>query len=218
MQIITHVQSPNFNERPEGCFPRFIILHYIEKPFDVAMTQYCDKDIKLSPHYAIKKTGEVYNLVADEKRAWHAGVSYWKGVENLNDHSIGIEIDNMGDEPFTDEQMNSCIELCHLLMKKHNIARENVLGHSDIAPDRKLDPGIFFDWKLLDKNKIGMKLAHDVLHMNVPELQQYLKDMGYKIEVTGAWNEQTDNVMRAFLAHFHPEEIWAHGGLEVYKH
>jgi N-acetylmuramoyl-L-alanine amidase len=152
MNIITNIKSPNFEPRESGCIPRFIILHYIAEPFESAISQYCDENIKLSPHYAIQKTGEIYNLVPDEYTAWHAGASYWQGIERLNHHSLGIEMDNMGNEPFTDKLMNSCIKLCQLLMQKHNIPRENVLGHSDIAPGRKIDPGRLFDWKLLDKN------------------------------------------------------------------
>jgi len=202
MHIITNILSPNFEERPQGCAPRFIILHYTEMLFDDAISKLCDKNAKVSAHYLIKKTGEIYHLVADKYIAWHAGVSYWNGFEKLNDHSIGIEIDNMGDESFTDLQMNACIELCHFLMKKYYIPRENVLGHSDIAPDRKIDPGVFFDWKLLDKNGIGIKYGHDISKMAIVEKQQYLKNMGYKIEVTGELDEQTNYVIRAFDMHF----------------
>ena len=202
MHIITNILSPNFEERPQGFGPRFVILHYTEMLFDDAISKLCDKNAKVSAHYLIKKTGEIYNLVEDKYIAWHAGLSYWKGVEKLNDHSIGIEIDNMGDEPFTSQQMDSCIELCHFLMKKYDISRDNVLGHSDIAPDRKVDPGMFFDWKLLDKNGIGIKYGHDISKMSVVEKQQYLKNMGYKIEVTGELDEQTNYVIRAFDMHF----------------
>ncbi len=203
MNIITNIKSPNFEPRLDGSVPRFIILHYIEQPFDSAISQYCDINVKLSPHYAIKKTGEIYSLVPDEYTAWHAGASYWQGIERLNHHSLGIEMDNMGNEPFTDEQMESCIKLCHLLMQKHNIPRENVLGHSDIAPGRKADPGRFFDWKLLDKHGIGIPLMHDISNLNITAKQQYLKDMGYKIEVTGKDDEQTQCVLKAFADHFH---------------
>ena len=207
MNIITDIRSPNFEERPSGCLPRFIILHYTEMLFDDAMDKLCNIDAKVSAHYVIKKTGEIYNLVPDEYVAWHAGVSYWKGTEKLNLHSLGIEIDNMGNEPFSDKQMDSCIELCHFLMKKHDIPRENVLGHSDIAPDRKVDPGRFFDWALLDKNHIGIAGSHNITELSIAAKQQYLKDMGYKIEVTGSLDEQTKYVICAFLTHFHPEEI-----------
>jgi N-acetylmuramoyl-L-alanine amidase len=207
MNIITHIRSPNFEERPIGCVPRFIIIHYIEQPFDSAISQYCDINVKLSPHYAIKKTGEIYNLVPDEHVAWHAGVSYWKGIEKLNLHSLGIEMDNMGNEPFTDEQMDSCIKLCHSLIKRHNIPRENVLGHSDISPGRKADPGKFFNWKLLDKNGIGIPGTHNLTGLSIYAKQQYLKDMGYKIEITGLLDEQTNHVIQAFEDHFYRREF-----------
>lgn len=202
MNIITNILSPNFDERPLGCSHRFVILHYTEMLFDDAISKLCDKNAGVSAHYLIKKTGEIYNLVLDKYKAWHAGSSCWKGLEKLNDHSIGIEIDNMGNEPFTKQQMDSCIVLCHFLMQKYHIPRENVLGHSDIAPDRKLDPGMFFDWKLLDKNGIGIPCKHDIKDLSIVEKQQYLKDMGYKIEVTGELDEQTNYVIRAFDMHF----------------
>lgn len=202
MHIITNITSPNFDKRPDGCSPKFIILHYTEMLFEDAIAKLCDKEAKVSAHYLIKKTGEIYNLVADEYTAWHAGVSYWNGITKLNDHSIGIEIDNMGNEPFTKEQMDSCITLCHSLMRQHNISRENVLGHSDIAPDRKLDPGIFFDWELLVPNGIGIEGKHDIGGLDIIGKQKYLKDMGYKIEVTGILDEQTKYVIRAFDLRF----------------
>lgn len=219
--ILTHIISPNFDLRPNECAPKFIILHYTEMLFDDAISKLCDKDAKVSAHYLIHKTGEIYNLVQDEYRAWHAGVSYWKDLDKLNDHSIGIEIDNMGNEPFVEAQMQSCISLCHLLMEKYHIPRENVLGHSDIAPDRKWDPGIFFDWTFLDQQEIGIKMDQknilEACDGSISIVQQYLKDIGYKIEVTGINDLQTNYVIRAFLAHFYPQEIWNNGGIEYYR-
>jgi N-acetylmuramoyl-L-alanine amidase len=108
--ILTNIQSSNFDTRTPGCAPQFVLLHYTEMLFDNALAKLCDKNAKVSAHYIIKKTGEIYNLVPDEYRAWHAGLSYWKGMDKLNDHSIGIEIDNMGNEAFTAPQMQSCID------------------------------------------------------------------------------------------------------------
>ena len=219
MHIITDFSSPNFSERPIGTRPQFIIMHYIEMPFMDALPQYLDPNVKLSPHYLIKKNGEIYNLVPDKHTAWHAGVSHWQNFSHLNDHSIGIEMDNLGNEPFTAKQMDACIELCHSLMQKHHIPRENILGHSDIAPDRKLDPGKFFDWKMMDKESIGMefakhrKMAENIYtYLNTPtsekelsQIQQYLQNIGYHIDVTGQLDTQTNHVIRAFLTHFYPE-------------
>lgn len=229
MNIITNISSPNYDERPEGATPQFIIMHYIEMPFEKALSEYLDADVKLSPHYLIKKTGEIYNLVPDKHRAWHAGKSCWNGIFGLNDHSIGIEMDNLGNEPFTNEQMTSCIKLCHILMEKHNIHRNNVLGHSDIAPDRKKDPGPFFDWNLLDKESIGIaltehrKIAEKIhslhllrdkefspttsMHETISGFQQYLQNIGYDIEVNGKLDTTTQHVIMAFFTHFYPEAI-----------
>lgn len=199
---IINSPSPNFEPRENGSTPQFIILHFTEMTFDGALRRLCDPDAKVSAHYLIHKNGEIYNLVDDIYAAWHAGVSCWKGLERLNHHSIGIEIDNLGNEPFSEQQMQSCILLCKNLMQKYSIPRENVLGHSDIAPDRKVDPGKFFDWKMLDENEIGIPLIHEIGHLSIKEKQEYLKDMGYKIDVTGVNDPQTEFVIKAFEDHF----------------
>lgn len=142
----------------QGIVIEYIILHYTEMSFEDAVERLCSPKYEVSAHYLIHKNGEIFQLVNDEDIAWHAGVSYWRGKERLNQNSIGIEMDNLGNTPFTEAQYDSLISLCKELMKKHKIPAENVIGHSDIAPDRKVDPGIFFDWQKLAREGIGMEI------------------------------------------------------------
>jgi len=227
MQISREFQSPNYDIRSADGAIDFIILHYTEMLFEDALAKLCDPSAKVSCHYLIKEDGSVFQLVDDDMRAWHAGASYWQGRESLNDCSIGIEIDNLGDRPFAELQMKSCIELCKALMEKHEIARENVIGHSDIAPSRKLDPGIYFDWARLAEEGVGingfpraqMRGSPETLASSpreVSHIQTNLSALGYKIEVTGKWDEQTNAVVRAFQAHFCPEAVFANG-LDFYR-
>lgn len=154
MVKITKLHSPNFGERKDGKVPRYIILHYTAtKDTKTALDDYLmNPAAEVSSHYLIEKDGNILQLVEDEKRAWHAGKSFWEGETDLNSASIGIEIVNLGPpEVFADEQIESTIALCQILMKKWNIPGQNILGHSDIAPDRKVDPGPLFPWNKLTK-------------------------------------------------------------------
>lgn len=193
-------------------------MHYAEVEFSEAIKLLCTKKGKVSSHYIIHRNGRIYSLVADEKRAWHAGISYWKGEDNLNHSSIGIEIDNNGNEAFSKDQMDACIYLCKHLVKKHNIPNHNIIGHSDIAPDRKVDPGPLFDWRKLAMNDIGMwpriEREEDVAISNITSRQQKLNKFGYKINVTGKLDLQTIQVMKAFQAHFNPDSL---SSLNEYK-
>ena len=153
---IIQKKSPNFDKRPKGTKINSIIIHYTGmETFDEACKRLCDKNSKVSSHYLIGRDGKIINLVDEEKRAWHAGVSHWKGVDNINDISIGIELENPGHEfgyiPFSKEQMDSLIYLCKELKSKYDIKEDWVLGHSDISPERKLDPGDKFKWEPIKK-------------------------------------------------------------------
>ncbi len=218
MQIQDNRRSPNFSERKLGAEIKFIVLHYTELRFDPAMEAYCDPEVKLSCHYLIHKDGTIYNLVEDKFAAWHAGISSWHGLKKINDYSIGIELDNLGNEAFAEKQMKSCVALCHHLQEKHGILSHNIIGHSDIAPDRKLDPGIFFDWSLFSKN-IAKKqnVSCETFLEEIVILQQHLAKIGYNIEITGIFDAQTNCVIRAFQAHFCPQVIWDRGGIEYYR-
>jgi len=139
---------------------KFIIIHYtgMKKESD-AIKRLCDPKSKVSSHYFIKNNGKVLNLVPDLYKAWHSGTSYWNNYNSLNKYSIGIEINNPGHDhkykKFSSKQINSLIKLLRYLIKRYNIKKNNVLGHSDISPNRKKDPGEKFPWKYLSKFGIG---------------------------------------------------------------
>ena len=153
--------SPNFNTNKRKTKDiKFIIFHYtgMRKEVD-AINKLTDQKSKVSCHYFIKNNGEILTLVPDLYISWHAGVSAWKKYRSINRHSIGIEISNPGHEfmykKFSKKQIKSVLKLTNFLIKKYNIKSSFILGHSDIAPDRKKDPGEKFPWKYFSKNKIG---------------------------------------------------------------
>ena len=153
--------SPNFDVKKRRVKDvKFLIFHYTGmKKENQAITRLTDPKSKVSSHYLIKNNGEILTLVPDLYVAWHAGVSSWKNYKSINKYSIGIEISNPGHEysykKFSKKQIKSILKLSIYLKKKYKIKSNFILGHSDIAPDRKKDPGEKFPWKYLSKNKIG---------------------------------------------------------------
>lgn len=204
--------SPNYDDRPNNKID-YIIIHYTEMNFDDALQRLCEPLAKVSCHYLIKENGEVFQLVKDKKRAWHAGNSYWAERENINDCSIGIELDNLGNAPFKEKQIESCITLCKNLITKHNIDPKNILGHSDIAPQRKVDPGIYFDWHRLAQNGLGIwpKEIKEIEQHSCANIQKALYKIGYNIEISNEWDEQMTGIARAFQYHFCQEYIFQIG-------
>ena len=226
MLVNSNFSSPNFSKRTKQI--EYGILHFTEMPFKEALARLCDKASEVSAHYLIKENGEIFQLVQDENIAWHAGKSSWHGKERLNQNSIGIELDNLGNKEFNKDQMNSCIKLCKDLATKYDIPKENFIGHSDVAPERKIDPGIFFSWKLLYKQGLGIWHKIQPLSMNISlyefgtigenigKIQTKLKKVGYNIEKTEIFDQQTNCVIRAFQSKFCPHII-KELGLEYYN-
>ncbi|KKB96856.1 N-acetylmuramoyl-L-alanine amidase AmiD precursor [Candidatus Arcanobacter lacustris] len=215
MRIVTKYQSPNYDMR-ESVIDT-IVIHYTDMVDDAeTLALLCNPKAKVSAHYFINREGIIYQLVDDDKRAWHAGISYWRGKSKLNDNSIGIELANPGHLngyiDFTKSQMSSLISICQSLIDKHQIKPINIVGHSDIAPDRKKDPGELFDWKLLSDNNIG--IYHDIeilseseilYHDNdygISDIQKKLSSIGYKIDITDVFDKQTSEVIIAFKRRF----------------
>ena len=155
MKIIKN-PSPNFGSRSEGTDIEFIILHYTAMSTENSLERLCDPVYEVSCHYLIDPSGICYQLVDDSKRAWHAGKSYWRGYVDLNSRSLGIELVNSGNENYPEAQMKSLIRLLKYLIGSFKLNPKNVLGHSDIAPSRKLDPGKWFNWKKLSANGVGL--------------------------------------------------------------
>jgi N-acetylmuramoyl-L-alanine amidase len=153
--------SPNQDDRPAGMSVDMLVLHYTGmKSGAAALARLRDPAARVSSHYVVEEDGAVFRLVPEHRRAWHAGISHWRGLSGLNDRSIGIEIVNPGHEwgyrPFPALQMAAVCDLCLGILGRHPIAARDVLAHSDIAPDRKQDPGELFDWEGLAANGVGL--------------------------------------------------------------
>lgn len=230
MNINKNFFSPNYSSPRSGI--DHIILHYTEMEFKDALEKLVSSSSEVSCHYLIKKDGEIFQLVEDEMIAWHAGHSSWRGRDKLNQSSIGIELDNLGNESFSPHQMNACMELCWKLVSKHSIDSRNILGHSDIAPTRKIDPGIFFNWQLLAQNGLGLwhkveyseTLDKNILYKfgdqgeEIKKIQLMLQKIGYGfLTISGQIDIETNAVIRAFQAHFCPKIIHAHGSVDFYN-
>ncbi len=195
--------SPNFDDRPAYAPIDHLVLHYTGmRSAEEAIGRLRDPVAKVSSHYVVDEDGTVYALVAENKRAWHAGVSYWRGLRHLNDRSIGIEIVNPGHEwgyrAFPRVQMRAVFGLCHGILARHSIPAWNVVGHSDIAPDRKQDPGELFDWKWLAGQGVGFWTD---LTAEPGDLMDDLAAMGYDTSLPAA------AVITAFQRRFLPEHL-----------
>ena len=181
---ITNNYSPNFNTpKRQKKNIKYIIIHYTGMKNELsALNRLTDIKSKVSAHYFVKKNGKILNLVPDLYEAWHAGKSNWKNIQSLNRYSIGIEIQNSGHEnfyeKFSNKQMNSVKKLLRFLTKKYRVDYKNILGHSDIAPSRKKDPGEKFPWKELAKLRLA--LWH---RLDEKKLKQYrLKKINFSNE------------------------------------
>jgi N-acetylmuramoyl-L-alanine amidase len=142
--------SPNFGERRGGARPSLVVIHYTAMATCAeARARLCDPAAEVSAHWLISEQGEVEALVEETARAWHAGAGHWAGLDDINSHSIGIELANRGDHPFAEAQMQALERLLSGIMARWAIPAHRVIGHSDMAPDRKGDPGARFDWRRL---------------------------------------------------------------------
>jgi N-acetylmuramoyl-L-alanine amidase len=208
-------RSPNADERPPGCAVDTLILHYTGMPSAAAaLARLCDPAARVSAHYLVDEDGTVVALVDEVRRAWHAGVSAWQDRTGLNDCSIGIELVNPGHEwgyrAFPEAQYAACIELCRGLVARWPIAPRRVLGHSDIAPERKQDPGELFDWPRLAAAGIGLWPEPGAGRpRSVAQLQDELVRFGYPTPRHGRLDAATRCVLAAFQRHFRPE--WVDG-------
>jgi len=159
MKFINKYKSSNYNLRKKNTLIKYIIIHYTAmRSYNEALDHLCSKESQVSSHFLINKDGKIYNLVDLKFRAWHAGESFWLKDKDINSYSIGIEIDNSGHlldfEQYKKHQKISLIKLLIFLKKKFNINKHSILGHSDIAPYRKIDPGEKFPWITLQRNNL----------------------------------------------------------------
>jgi len=181
-----------------------LVLHYTGmQSAKEALDRLCDPSAKVSAHYLIDEDGSLYQLVHEEKRAWHAGVARWRGADNVNDRSIGIELVNPGHEfgyrDFPTKQIHCLIDLCRDLMARHPIPARNVVGHSDVAPTRKTDPGERFPWPLLSRLGIGLEnQTKPVPHWGMTYVEPALARVGYDTRNIHA-------ALTAFQRHYRPK-------------
>ncbi len=180
--------SPNHGPRPEPARIDMLVLHYTGMTTaEAALERLCDADAGVSAHYVIEENGVIWRLVPENRRAFHAGVSCWEGESDLNSVSLGIEIVNPGHEwgyrPFPEAQMSSVERLCRELIRRYSIPPHRLVGHSDIAPTRKSDPGELFDWARLGRAGIGIwppaKRAPSGFAINLAESLDDLFSIGY---------------------------------------
>lgn len=195
--------SPNCDPRPEGAPTDVIVLHYTGmRSAEEAMERMCDPDSRVSAHYCIDENGVVTRLVPEDLCAWHAGVSYWRGFQNINARSVGVELVNPGHEhgyrPFPEIQMTALILLVAGIVRRHKVPKRNLVGHSDIAPSRKLDPGELFDWKRLADADIGL-WPQPAAQGDPEDVPMLMETFGYRVHEEGA--------IAAFQRRFRPARI-----------
>lgn len=192
-----------------------LVLHYTGmQSAAAALARLCDPKAQVSAHYLVDEHGLAYHLVAEDRRAWHAGVAQWAGERDINSRSIGIELANPGHEhgyrDFPRAQIEALIPLARGILARHPIPPHRVLGHSDVAPARKTDPGELFPWARLAAQGIG--LWPDAVQpaegaVDVARLQRDLAAFGYAIDPTGMDDAQTTLVVSAFQRHFRPARV-----------
>lgn len=189
--------SPNFDDRK----PNFVIVHYTsDDNAEKSLGTLTNPLRAVSAHYLIARDGTIYQLVDERQRAWHAGDSRWGATTDLNSSSIGIELDNNGKEPFVDAQVSALLRLLRDVVDRYRIPAANILGHADIAPQRKIDPGPLFPWKTLAEQGFG--LWCDPPYPELPatfDAIAGLRAIGYDVADVGA-------AIRAFRMHFLPDE------------
>ncbi len=216
-------EAANFGERREGYSTDLLLLHYTGMENGEAAEDWlCREDSGVSCHYLVHEDGTVVQMVAEDKRAWHAGKSSWQGIADINSRSIGIEIVNPGHgenyQDFPGPQISTVIALSKDIIERHHIPAQHVLGHSDVAPGRKLDPGEKFPWQQLHKNGVGLWVSPAPAVFNgffqigdngepVAALQAMLSFYGYGVEISGNYDQATHDCIYAFQQHFRQEKV-----------
>ncbi|MCJ9429492.1 N-acetylmuramoyl-L-alanine amidase [Kordiimonas marina] len=215
--------SPNFNVRPADAAVDTVILHYTGmETAEAALARLTDPKAEVSAHYLIDEDGRIVQMVEEEHRAWHAGVSIWQGRENLNHTSVGIELVNPGHEfgyrAFPDAQIEALLALLAGIRERHKIPVSRYLGHSDIAPHRKADPGELFPWGRLAREGFGLwsdvegsdtrPLPDEaVTGEALVKLNKQLGIVGYHMEDKDSFGAAAQSIVRAFQAHWRPETV-----------
>ena len=215
--------SPNINERQGHKSISILLLHYTGmESAEKACDWLCRAESQVSCHYLVDEQGGIVQMVDEGKRAWHAGVSNWRGDEDVNSASIGIEIQNpghgLGYHQFPATQMQAVVVLCKDIIARNKIEPRNVLAHSDVAPGRKIDPGEKFDWGYLHECGVGHWVKPEAISGGsflqegdvgdpVLALQTLLKFYGYGLEASGTFDKPTRTVIEAFQRHFRQARV-----------
>ncbi len=224
------IYSPNFSKKTRKINDiKFIIIHYTGMQSKIAsIRRLSSLKHKVSCHYLIDRKGGIIKMVDDNKVAWHAGKSKWKNFNNLNKNSIGIELVNKGHEfgyeKFTNSQINRLIKLCTNLKKKYKVKNSNILGHSDIAPFRKKDPGEKFPWRKLKNNKIGVWykiLKVKNIKLNTKDIEKFffknLFKIGYRYFQKDRRSKNDVYIVEAFQRRYLPKKITGKIDLKTFK-
>lgn len=217
---VIEAPSPNFDARTAP--PSLLVLHYTGMATgEAAIDRLRDPEAKVSAHYVVEEDGRIFRLVPEERRAWHAGVSFWRGRRNVNGDSIGIEIVNPGHEfgyrAFPEAQVAAVLALTADIRTRWDIEDRDIVGHSDIAPTRKEDPGELFPWKRLAEAGHGLwaeappapgaPIGEGEEGAAVFALQAGLTRLGYELPPSGQFDADTAAVVRAFQRHWRPERV-----------
>lgn len=221
---MTDWPSPNCGDRRGGLLPSLVVIHFTAMPTAAeSRARLCDPAAEVSAHWLIDRDGTAEQLVDESLRAWHAGAGSWGGAGDVNSRSIGIELQNRGDEPFPEPQMAALGRLLADLLSRWNIRPQGVIGHSDMAPDRKSDPGPRFDWRRLALQGLSVwpepgrrpgDLAADLRRFGYPDLAQDLLLRAFRLRfrpwATGP-ADATDSALAADLAARFPVDAAAPG-------
>lgn len=224
MPDVIDAPSPNFDQRRGP--PDLILLHYTGmETGEAAIARLRDPEARVSAHYVVEEDGRILRLVDEARRAWHAGKSWWRGETDINAVSIGIEIVNPGHEfgyrPFPEAQVAAVIDLVADIRTRWSVPDARILGHSDVAPDRKTDPGELFPWKRLAEAghglwfepaperiaALGADLGEGDEGLGVHVLQAGLHRLGYEPQPSGRYDAETRTVVEAFQRHWRPERV-----------
>jgi N-acetylmuramoyl-L-alanine amidase len=213
--------SPNHDDRPDGTPIDMIVLHYTGTPTaETALARLRDPEARVSAHYLVEEDGGVWRLVDEQRRAWHAGTSHWRRINELNRRSIGIAVVNPGHDwgyrPFPALQTAVVCDLCLEILSRQRVPARNIVAHSDIAPDRRQDPGELFDWEGLAQNGVGLwppgvpdlgtgGVVRDAAGLR--DVRAALATIGYRVAAEGALDPALAAVLRAFHRHWRPEAV-----------
>jgi N-acetylmuramoyl-L-alanine amidase len=216
--------SPNHGERREGSKPDMILLHYTGMPDPkAALTKLTTAGTEVSAHYLVMEDGHIVQCVPEARRAWHAGTASWAGETDINSCSIGIEISNPGHDygypDFPKRQIAAVTALCRSILTRYRITPDRVLGHSDVAPSRKKDPGEKFPWRVLHQSGIGLWIEPAPIvaggsifvlgetDPTITEMQMLLAKYGYGVAASGRFDGATRDATAAFQRHFRPAQV-----------